>query len=42
LGLPTIATQKTGITQPITKAYADAMTFIYRVNLSGNVPGGWA
>lgn len=42
LGLPAIATQKTGITQPITKAAADAMTFIYRVNLSGNVPGGWA
>jgi hypothetical protein len=42
LGLPTGATQKTGITQPITKVYTDAITFIYRVNLSGNVPGGWA
>lgn len=32
---------KTGITQPITKAMADAMTYIYRLNITGNVPGGY-
>ena len=41
LGFPVIETQRLGITEPITKAAGDAMTIIYRVYLTGNVPGGY-
>jgi hypothetical protein len=41
LGFPTTATQKTGITQPVTKLPEDAVTIVYRVFLTGNVPGGY-
>jgi hypothetical protein len=41
LGLPTTETEMLGVTEPITKAPTDAMTIIYRVNLTGNVPGGY-
>jgi hypothetical protein len=41
LGLPSGATQRTGITQSITKAPEDALTILYRINITGNVSGGW-
>ena len=41
LGFPSGATQKTGITQAITKAPEDALTILYRINITGDVPGGW-
>lgn len=41
IGLPTVETERRGITEPITKAPGDAMTIIYRVYLTGNVPGGY-
>ena len=41
IGLPTTETERRGITEPITKAPSDAMTIIYRVYLTGNVPGGY-
>ena len=37
---PTEALSKTGITQVVRKNPGDAMTLMYRVNLTGNVPGG--
>lgn len=42
LGFPATQTNKDGITQPVTKLPGDALTIIYRVNITGNVPGGWA
>lgn len=41
IGLPTTETERRGITEPITKAPSDAMTIIYRVYMTGNVPGGY-
>ena len=38
LKLPGVATQKQGLTQVIRKLPADAMTFIYRINISGDLP----
>lgn len=40
LGLSTGAQTKTGITQPVFKWPDEALTIIYRVNLTGQVPGG--
>jgi hypothetical protein len=37
---PTEAKTQTGITQVVRKNPADAMTLIYRVNITGDVPGG--
>ena len=42
LGFPSGATTKTGITQAITKAASDALIIIYRVQITGDVPGGFA
>jgi len=42
LGLATGAQTKLGITQPVLKWPDEALTIIYRVNLTGNVPGGYA
>lgn len=36
LGLPITAAAKTGITQPFTKAQANAVTFIYTLRMAGN------
>lgn len=41
LGFPAGATQRTGITQSITKLPESALTLIYRFNITGNVPGGY-
>ena len=40
LGLPSGATVKTGITQAVFKWPDEALSLIYRVNLTGDVPGG--
>lgn len=42
LGLGTGAQVRTGITQSVLKWADDALTIIYRVNLTGDIPGGWA
>jgi hypothetical protein len=42
LGLPTGGGSKVGITQVITKPPDEALVIMYRINLTGNVPGGWA
>jgi len=42
LGLGTGPVVKTGITQAVRKWPDEALTIIYRVNLTGNVPGGYA
>ena len=45
LGLTASAAEvksKTGISQVVRKNPGDAMTLIYRVNLTGDIPGGWA
>jgi hypothetical protein len=41
IGMPTTETERRGITEPITKAPGDAMTIIYRVYMTGDVPGGY-
>lgn len=41
LGLPTIATTKTGITQTITKLASELLMIIYRVKINGDIPGGY-
>jgi len=38
LGLSTSAVAKTGVTQPFTKAQANAVTFIYTLRMAGNLP----
>jgi hypothetical protein len=42
IGLNTSGDSGTGITQPIRKPPDEALVIMYRVNLTGDVPGGWA